>query len=353
MRPDLKRFVPGLISAILAGFGIFLMSLMSLPFEYSLDSQPLNPITYTTTTPVACGQRSVYLLTPNGTMYTCVNGTPTALGTGSGSGGGGNALFSTASTAYTASTSYYLPPWGGGPASTTEAAVSVPANSASPIKNFYLSVSTAPSGGNLVFTWRDAGSSQTLTCTVSSGATTCTPDTTHSFTPALGDALDVLLVPGVNWTGTIGFITGLPGANGATGPTGATGNTGVTGQTGPTGTNGTNGSAGATGPTGPTGPTGSVASIATGSTALGTSSISGNSCATAITVSASGVLSTDRIEATANADISGQTGYSYTSTDGLKIYVWPTANNVNFHVCNGTATSITPGAVTLNWGVLR
>jgi hypothetical protein len=326
MRPDLKRFVPGLISAILAGFGIFLMSLMSLPFEYSLDSQPLNPITYTTTTPVACGLRSVYLLTPNGTMYTCVNGTPTALGTGSGGGGGGNALFSTASTAYTAGTSYYLPPWGGGPASTTEAAVSVPANSASPIKNFYLSVSTAPSGGSLVFTWRDAGSSQTLTCTVSSGATICTPDTTHSFTPALGDALDVLLVPGVNWTGTIGFITGLPGANGA---------------------------AGATGPTGPTGPTGSVASIATGSTALGTSSISGNSCATAITVSASGVLSTDRIEATANADISGQTGYSYTSTDGLKIYVWPTANNVNFHVCNGTATSITPGAVTLNWGVLR
>jgi Concanavalin A-like lectin/glucanases superfamily len=52
-----------------------------------LDSQPLNPITYTTTTPVTCGPRSVYLLTPNGTMYTCANGTPEALGTGSGGGG--------------------------------------------------------------------------------------------------------------------------------------------------------------------------------------------------------------------------------------------------------------------------
>ena len=93
--------------------------------------------------------------------------------------------------------------------------------------------------------------------------------------------------------------------------------------------------------------------VASGSQALGTITIPANSCATAINVSATGVASTDTINWTPNADISGATGYSYTSTDGLKIYLWPTSGNVNFHVCNGTATAITPGAVTLNWRVYR
>ena len=52
---------------------------------------------------------------------------------------------------------------------------------------------------------------------------------------------------------------------------------------------------------------------------LGTSSITANSCATVVTTTATGVASTDVISWTPNADISGQTGYSYTATDGLKI----------------------------------
>lgn len=93
--------------------------------------------------------------------------------------------------------------------------------------------------------------------------------------------------------------------------------------------------------------------IASGATAMGTSAISPNVCATVVTVSATGVLSTDVIGWTPNADVSGTTGYGKSATDGLIIYPYPTADNVNFAVCNATGTSITPGAITLNWRVVR
>jgi hypothetical protein len=93
--------------------------------------------------------------------------------------------------------------------------------------------------------------------------------------------------------------------------------------------------------------------IASGTSALGTSAISANSCATVVTTSATGTATTDVITWTPNADISGVTGYAVASTDGLIIFPYPSSNNVNFKVCNGTASSITPGAVTLNWAVRR
>jgi hypothetical protein len=37
----------------------------------------------------------------------------------------------------------------------------------------------------------------------------------------------------------------------------------------------------------------------------------------------------------------------------LTIIAYPTANNVNFKVCNNTSGSVTPGAITLNWRVTR
>jgi len=92
--------------------------------------------------------------------------------------------------------------------------------------------------------------------------------------------------------------------------------------------------------------------VASGTSTLGTGSISANSCASTVTTTATGAASTSRIVANANADISSVTGFGFLSTDGLKIYAWPTTNNVNFHVCNGTGSPITPGgAVTLNWMV--
>lgn len=91
--------------------------------------------------------------------------------------------------------------------------------------------------------------------------------------------------------------------------------------------------------------------VATGTQALGTSAISANSCATVITASASGVATTDIVEIGFNGDPTGVTGYGAGASDGLAIYAYPSTNNVNFKVCNMTGSSITPGALTVNYRV--
>lgn len=93
--------------------------------------------------------------------------------------------------------------------------------------------------------------------------------------------------------------------------------------------------------------------LASGTATLGTSAISANTCATVVTVTATSAATTDTIAFTPNADISAVTGYGAGSTDGLAIYPYPTSGNVNFKVCNKTGSSITPGAVTLNWRINR
>ncbi len=98
---------------------------------------------------------------------------------------------------------------------------------------------------------------------------------------------------------------------------------------------------------------GLTTTIASGTATLGTSSISSGACATVVTVSATNTATTDTISWTPNADITAVTGYAPVTTGGVAIYPYPTANNVNFKVCNPTSSSITPGAVTLNWRVVR
>lgn len=93
--------------------------------------------------------------------------------------------------------------------------------------------------------------------------------------------------------------------------------------------------------------------IASGTATLGTTSIGSGLCATVVTVSATGVATTDRINWNANQSIKAVTGYAPTTTGGLSIAPYPTLNNVNFDVCNWSGSSITPGAVTLNWAVTR
>jgi len=93
--------------------------------------------------------------------------------------------------------------------------------------------------------------------------------------------------------------------------------------------------------------------IASGTKALTTGALAGNTCTAANTSSATGVLITDTITFTPNVDISGFVGYGAASTDGLAIYPYPTADNVNFKICNVTGTSITLPAVTLNYRVIR
>lgn len=93
--------------------------------------------------------------------------------------------------------------------------------------------------------------------------------------------------------------------------------------------------------------------IASGATALATAAIASGTCATPQTVAATGVASTDAIIASFNANITSVTGYTAATTGTLRVDVYPTTNNVNLVVCNNTAGSITPGAVTLNWRVVR
>jgi hypothetical protein len=97
----------------------------------------------------------------------------------------------------------------------------------------------------------------------------------------------------------------------------------------------------------------STLTIASGRATLGTSSINSNSCASIVTVSATGVLTTDTISWSLNADPNGVTGYGAGSTGPLSISAFPTVNKANFRVCNLSSGSITPGALTLNWRVVR
>ena len=93
--------------------------------------------------------------------------------------------------------------------------------------------------------------------------------------------------------------------------------------------------------------------IASGTSALGTGAITSETCATVVITSATGVATTDVINWGFNGDPTGVTGYVPVTEGMLTIIAYPTANNVNYKVCNLTISSITPGAITLNWRVTR
>jgi hypothetical protein len=93
--------------------------------------------------------------------------------------------------------------------------------------------------------------------------------------------------------------------------------------------------------------------IASGTKALATGAISSATCTTVQTATATGTLTTDTVMADFNADPTAVTGYAPVTSGMLTIIKYPTADTVNFKVCNLTSTSITPGAVTLNFRVAR
>lgn len=94
--------------------------------------------------------------------------------------------------------------------------------------------------------------------------------------------------------------------------------------------------------------------IASGTSTFATGAISSATCATVVTTSATGTLTTDAIEWTHNSDPTGTTGWAPAAGGILDIIAYPSADNVNFKVCNNTSGSITPGAArTVNWRVLR
>ena len=93
--------------------------------------------------------------------------------------------------------------------------------------------------------------------------------------------------------------------------------------------------------------------IASGTATLGTTLIASGAAAATVTVSATGVLTTDTLMADFNADPTAVTGYAPSASGMLTIIKFPTAGGVNFIVVNNTGSSITPGAITLNWRVVR
>ena len=94
--------------------------------------------------------------------------------------------------------------------------------------------------------------------------------------------------------------------------------------------------------------------VAAGQTAMPTAAVSANSCsASATTAAATNTLTTDAVEVTYNTDPTGITGYGGGTSGGITVRAYPTANTMNFKLCNETGGSITPGALTLNWRVVR
>lgn len=92
-------------------------------------------------------------------------------------------------TSVSLSGAVYVPFGGGGGFSSQEAPVQTPAATAGVINNLFISVSAAPAAGSsYIFVLRDNRAGQSITCTISSG-TSCN-DTTHSFSPNVGDLLD-------------------------------------------------------------------------------------------------------------------------------------------------------------------
>jgi hypothetical protein len=98
---------------------------------------------------------------------------------------------------------------------------------------------------------------------------------------------------------------------------------------------------------------GLTTTVASGTSALGTGAISSAACASVVTTAATNTATTDVVLASFNGDPTGVTGYIPATTGMLTIISYPTSGNVNFKVCNNTSSSITPGAITLNWRVVR
>lgn len=96
--------------------------------------------------------------------------------------------------------------------------------------------------------------------------------------------------------------------------------------------------------------------IASGAYTVDTASINANTCASAVAVPASGVITTDTIIATPNAILSSVTGFGVTTAGAVRVDVYPTdtdGGKVNFQFCNPTGATIDPGSVTFNWKVIR
>jgi hypothetical protein len=98
---------------------------------------------------------------------------------------------------------------------------------------------------------------------------------------------------------------------------------------------------------------GLTTTIASGALTLNTTAVSSATCGTVQTATATNTATTDVVLASFNGDPTAVTGYVPLTTGMLTIITYPTANTFNIKICNNTSASITPGAITLNWRVVR
>lgn len=154
-----------------------------------------------------------------------------------------------------------------------------------------------------------------------------------SIVVTAGGALSGTFSGNPNFSGNPTFSSAISFPAGITGPLTVTGDLTVTGNV----------TCGA----------GCVSNIAAGFQPLPTASILSGACATTVTVAAAGVITSDVVTASFNSNPTGTTGYMPSTNGMLTIITFPTADAVNFSVCNNTLADITPGAVTINWKVVR
>lgn len=94
---------------------------------------------------------------------------------------------------------------------------------------------------------------------------------------------------------------------------------------------------------------GAISKVASGTFTLGTSAISSGACATEVSVSVAGIVTTDTLSVSFNGDPTAVTGYIPSTSGTLTLYAYPKSGAAAVKVCNPTSSSITPGALTLNW----
>jgi hypothetical protein len=91
-----------------------------------------------------------------------------------------------------------------------------------------------------------------------------------------------------------------------------------------------------------------VGAVANTTFTTSTGSVAANTCNSTVQVAMTGVTTSMTFGITPSADVAAATGWG--SSGGLILDTWPTAGYLNYKICNQTATSITPTAVTFNVG---
>jgi hypothetical protein len=92
----------------------------------------------------------------------------------------------------------------------------------------------------------------------------------------------------------------------------------------------------------------SVQLLGSGAVSLPTSAVTSGACSSVVTLTATGATTGSHIVATPAADPTGVTGYGPSASGSVSVQAYVTLNTANFKVCNNTAGTITPGALTLN-----